>query len=162
VGFFGQVSANRELWVPIFAAITPLMAVGALAFMPGMTHAVSRLWRGQATYEQMVNGITFAVSVPGLLIRSLSELVFGVPVNLISGHPYWWVAAMNGEFGPNVAAVWNFFVIGIYAIGHDLWIIVLGTLAIRRFERIPVWAAALVMVFSYALWMYGIVATFTR
>jgi hypothetical protein len=99
---------------------------------------------------------------PALLIRSLSELVFGVPVNLISGHPYWWAAAMNGEFGPVTAAVWNFFVIGIYAVGHDLWIIVLGTLAIRRFERVPVWAAALVMVISYALWMYGVVATFTR
>ena len=50
---------------------------------------------------------------------------------------------MNGEFGPVVAAIWNFYVIGIYTITCDLLTIVLGTIAIRRVQSIPWWAAAL-------------------
>jgi hypothetical protein len=67
-----------------------------------------------------------------------------------------------GEFGPVVAAVWSAYVIGIYSVGHDLWIAAPGTLALRRVERIPVWSAALVMLVSYGLWMYGLSATFVR
>ena len=69
---------------------------------------------------------------------------------------------MNGEFGPIVAALWNFYVIGIYSIAFDLWIIVLGTIAIRRVQGIPWWAAALISLFGYLLWWYGIMATFVR
>jgi hypothetical protein len=39
---------------------------------------------------------------------------------------------MNGEFGPVVAALWNFYVIGIYTIAHDLWIVALGCMVCWR------------------------------
>jgi hypothetical protein len=100
--------------------------------------------------------------LPTILICSLNDLLFTVPANLISGHPYWYTAAMNGEFGPVVAAVWNFYVIGIYTIAHDLWCIVLGAIAIRRVQGIPWWTAALISPFAYVLWVYGITATFVR
>ena len=125
-------------------------------------HLLCKLWRGQGTFEQMVNTLTYAACVPAILICSLGELIFGVPANLVSGHDYFWTAAMNGEFGALVAAVWNVYVIGVYSIVHDLWIVALGTIAIRRVQRIPWWAAALIMLFAYVLWMYGLMASFVR
>jgi hypothetical protein len=38
----------------------------------------------------------------------------------------------------------------------------LCTIAIRRVQRIPLWAAALAMIAAYLLWTYGIEATFVR
>jgi hypothetical protein len=162
VGFFGQMQVNAEGWVPIFTALLPVMAVCGLAVVPGLTHLASKVWRGQGSFEQMVNSMAFALAVPSLIIRSASEILFGVPANLISGHAYWWSAAMNSEMGPAAAAIWNFFVIGIYITGFDVWIITLGTLAIRRIERIPTLAAAGVMLVTYLIWTYGIEATFIR
>jgi len=69
---------------------------------------------------------------------------------------------MNGEFGTVVATIWNFYAIGIYSIGYDLVGISLGAIAIRRIQGIPWWAAGLISIFSYAIWMYGIMATFVR
>lgn len=162
VGFFGQMQVSAEDWVPIFTALLPLIAVCGLAVVPGLTHLASKLWHGQGSFEQMVNGMAFSLAVPGLIIRSASEILFGVPANLISGHAYWWAAAMNGEMGPTAAVIWNVFVIGVYITGYDLWIIVLGTLAIRRIERIPTLAAAGVMLVTYLIWTYGIAATYIR
>jgi hypothetical protein len=34
--------------------------------------------------------------------------------------------------------------------------------AIRRVQCIPWWLAALIMLVSYSLWMYGLLATFVR
>jgi hypothetical protein len=65
-------------------------------------------------------------------LTSQQKAKTGVPMNLISGHPYWFTAAMNGEFGPVVAALWNFYVIGIYTIAHDLWIVALGCMVCWR------------------------------
>jgi len=163
VGFFGRLPVGLENWVPIFfIALIPILSLLGLVVLPGMAHVLSKPWRSQGTFEGSVNTMSFALGVPAILIHSLSELLFTVPANLISGHPYWWSAAMNGEFGPVVAALWNFYVIGFYSIACDLWIIILGTIAIRRVQGIPWWAAALISLFGYIIWWYGIMATFVR
>jgi hypothetical protein len=95
-------------------------------------------------------------------LRQTAEILFGVPINLITGQHRWWTAAMGGELGPVTGAVWNTFVIGVCTIGFDLWVLTLGTIAIQRAQRIPLWAAALVMIVSYLLWIYGIEATYVR
>ncbi len=162
VGFFGHLQVGLEGWVPIFFVLAPILSLLGLVVVPGLTHVLSKLWRGQGTFEGSVNALGFALGVPAILIRSVSDLLFTVPANLISGHPYWWTAAMNGEFGPVVSALWNFHVIGIYSIVHDLWIIILGTLAVRCVQGIPWWAAAPITMFGYVIWMYGLEATFVR
>jgi len=163
VGFFGRLPVRLENWVPIFfIAIVPILSLLGLVVVPGMVHVLSKLWHGQGTFEGSVNALGFALGVPAIVIHSMTELLFTVPANLISGHPYWWAAAMNGESGPVVAALWNFYVIGFYSVACDLWIIILGTYAIRRVQGIPWWAAALISLFGYILWWYGIMATFVR
>jgi len=163
VGFFGRLPVRLEIWVPIFfIALAPILSFLELVVLPGLAHVLSKLWHGRGTFEGSVNILGFALGVPAIVIHSTTELVFTVPANLISGHSYWWAAAMNGEFGAVVAALWNFYVIGIYSIAFDLWIIVLGTIAIRRVQGIPWWAAALISLFGYIIWWYGIMATFVR
>jgi len=163
VGFFGRLRVGLEDWVPIFfVGLEPILSLLGLVVVPGLAHVLGKLWRGQGTFERSVNTLSFALGVPAIVIPRLMELLFTVPVNLISGHPYWWAAAMNGEFGPGIAAIWNFAVIGIYAIACDSWSIVLGTIAIRRVQGIPWWASALISLFVYVLWGYGLAATFVR
>ena len=161
VGFFGRLPVGLENWVPIWFTIFPILSLLGLAAVPGLTQVLSKLWRGRGTFEGTVNALSFA-SVPAILIGSGSELLFTVPANLISGHPYWWAAAMNGEFGSVVAAIWSFYVIGIYSITSDILTVVLGTIAIRRVQGITWWAAALISLFGHVLWVYGIMATFVR
>jgi hypothetical protein len=93
VGLFGRLRLGRDQWVPIFAALDPLLGLLGLVVVPGLAHVLSKLWGGQAIFEQMINALTFAIGVPGLLLRSLVELLTGVPMNLISRHPYWFTAA---------------------------------------------------------------------
>lgn len=159
--FYGRVPVRLEHWVLIWFMIFPILSLLGLAAVPGLAHILSKLWRGKGTFEGTVNALTFA-SVPAILIGSGSELLFTVPANLISGHPYWWAAAMNGEFGPVVAAVWSFYTIVIYTIACGLLTIVLGAVAIRRVQGIPWWAAALISLFGHVVWVYGIMATFVR
>jgi hypothetical protein len=161
VGGFGHLRVGLTHWVPIFAGLLPLLSLYNLAIMPGVAQLVSRLWGGQGSFEQMVATLTFATGVPALTIGAASEWLFSVPLSLLSGHDYWWVAAMQGEFGPVVAAVWNSYVIGIYAVVQYGWAIALGCLAIRRVQRIPLWGAALTMLVSFGSWMV-IVTTFVR
>ncbi len=161
VGFYGRLPVGQAQWVSVWFAISPILSLLGLAAVPGLAHLLSKLWRGQGTFEGTMNALTLA-SVPAILIGTVSELLFTVPANLISGHPYWWAAAMNGEFGPVVAAIWSFYVIGIYAITSDLLTVVLGTIAIWRVQGIPWWAAALISLFGHVLWTYGIMATFVR
>lgn len=161
VGFFGRLPVGQEQWVPIWFTIFPILSLLGLAAVPGLSHILCKLWHGRGTYEGTLNVLAFA-SVPAILIGSGSELLFTVPANLISGHPYWWAAAMNGEFGPAVAAIWNFYVIGIYSITSDFLTITLGTIAIQRVQDIPWWAAALISLFGHVVWVYGIMATFVR
>jgi len=48
-----------------------------------------------------------------------------------------------------VAAIWGFYVIGIYSITSDLLTIVVGAIAIRRVQGIPWYAAALISLFGH-------------
>jgi len=149
VGFFGHLRIARADWLPVFAAFMPLVALFDLVLTPGIAHLMSKLWHGHGTFEQTINGVVYAALVPAFVIGVSSEWLFTIPMNVISGHAYWWTAAMAGEFGPTVAAIWNFYVIGIYSIAPVLWSIGLGALALRRIQDIPVWAAAVTMLVAY-------------
>ena len=161
VGGFGHLRIGLAHWVPVFAALMPLLTLFSLVIMPGVAQLMSRLWRGQGIFEQMVNVLAFAILVPNLVIATTSEWLFSVPIDLLSGHRYWWVDAMQGEFGPTIGGIWNLYVIGVYAIFQYVWSIALGSLAIRCTQRIPMWAAILTMLVSFAASMI-IVTTFVR
>jgi hypothetical protein len=161
VGGFGYLRIGLANWVPIFAALMLLLFLLDLLIMPGVAQLMSKLWRGQGSFEQMVNTMAFAAAVPGIVIGAASEWLFGVPIDLLSGHGYWWTAAMQGEFGPIVAAIWNFYVIGVYSTFQYGWIIALGAVAIRRIQRIPVWAAILTSFVGFAVHMF-IASVFVR
>ena len=161
VGGFGHLRIGLARWVLVFAALMPLLTLFGLVVMPGVAQLMSKLWGGQGTFEQMVNVLAFATLVPNLVIAGTSEWLFSVPMDLLSGHRHWWVEAMQGEFGPTIGAVWNFYVIGVYAVFQYVWSIALGSLAIRRIQRIPMWAAILTMLVSFAASMV-IVTTFVR
>jgi hypothetical protein len=154
VAGFGQWRVNLANWVPIFVVLMPLLALLDLVIYPGIAQLMSKLWGGQGTFEQMLNTLAFAAVVPGIVVGALSEWVFSVPMDLISGHPYWWTAAMQGEFGTVVGGIWNSYVFGVYLGLQWIWIIALGTLAIRRVQRIPVWAAILTMIAAFAVAMF--------
>lgn len=164
VGFFGRLPLGTEHYVSIyFLVIGPLLALLGLVLVPGLSHTLSKLWRGQGTYEQMVNGLTFT-QVPSLLIQSIMNdmILAGLPINLLTGHPYAFTAAMNGEFGSLWSSLTWIYMIGIYILGTGLWIVVLGTIAIVRIQKIPLWSAVLIMLFTYLLWFYGLIGTFVR
>ena len=164
VGFFGQLRVGLAHYVPVFhLVIGPLLAVLGLVVMPGLAQLLSKLWHGQGTFEQMVNTLAYA-QAPSILIRSLINdmLLGGIPANLLAGHRYAFTAAMNGEFGPTVATLWWIYMIAIYIGAVDLWVVALGAMAIRRVQRIPWWAAAAIMLFSYLLWFYGLVGSVVR
>ena len=82
-------------------------------------------------------------------------------MDLLSGHDAWWVAAMHGQFGPLVSTLWNAYVIGVYIGVQWAWTIVLGTIAIRRVQRIPAGAATLIMVVAFSLWQF-VLSAFVR
>lgn len=164
VGFFGRLPVGTEHYVSIyFIVIGPLLALLGLAVVPGIVQLLSKLWGGRGTFEQMVNVLAFA-EVPSLLIQSiLNDMVLaGLPANLLSGHPYAFTAAMNGEFGQLWSTITWIYMIGVYIIGTGLWTVVLGTIAIVRIQQIPKWSAALIMLFTYILWFYGLAGTFVR
>jgi len=161
VGGFGHLRIGLAHWVPVFAALVPLLSLLNLVIVPGVAQLMSKLWHGQGAFEQMVNALAFATVVPNLVIAATSEWLFTVPMNLLSGHKYWWVTAMQGGFGPTVGAIWNFYVIGVYVIFQYVWAIALGGIAIRRIQRIPMWAATLTMLVSFAVYMV-ISSTFVR
>lgn len=161
VGGFGHLRIGLAHWVPVFAGLMLLLTLFNLVLIPGVAQLMSRLWCGQGTFEQMVNALAFATLVPNLVIAATSEWLFTAPMNLLSGHRYWWVTAMQGGFGPVIGVVWNFYVIGVYVICQYAWAIALGSIAIRRIQRIPTWAATLTMLVSFAASMV-LVSTFVR
>lgn len=81
---------------------------------------------------------------------------------LLTGHPYAFTAAQTGEFGSWVQGLWWLYMIGIYILVKDVWTITLGTIAIHRIQKIPVWAGLMIMLFGYVLWYYGVAGTFVR
>ncbi|KAA0271970.1 MAG: hypothetical protein EDM79_12840 [Chloroflexi bacterium] len=165
IGFFGRLSVDTDDYVTIFNfLINPLMALVGLIFIPGLAHLLAKVWRGSGTFEQMLNTIVFSTGVPSIVISSVLNdiLLGGVLPNLLTGHPYAFTAAQTGEFGASVQTIWWFYMIGIYILAKDAWTIALGALAIRRIQKIPIWAAVLIMLFAYVLWFYGMAGTFVR
>ena len=164
VGFFGYLPVGTEHYVWIFfLLIAPLFALLGLVVVPGLAHLLSKLWRGQGSFEAMVNTLAFAL-VPSLLIQSLFNdiLLAGLPLNLLTGHPYAFTAALYGEFGTLWSTLTWAYMIGIYILGTGAWIVALGALAIRRVQSIPAWSAALIMLLTYLVWFYGLGGTFVR
>ena len=158
VGFFGRMPIMLEDYLPVFFFVMmPLLIFLGPVIVPGLAQVLSKIWRGQGTFEQMINTLGFA-QVPAALFAVLVNdmLLGGVPANLIAGHPYAFTAAMNGEFGALWSTIVWAYMFGIYMFGMGLWTITLGTIALQRVQRIPWWAAALIMTFSYILWLYGI------
>lgn len=165
IGFFGRLSVETEHYVTIFNfLINPLMALVGLIFIPGLAQLLAKIWRGAGMFEQMVNTLVFATGVPSIVISSVLNdlLLAGVLPNLLTGHPYAFTTAQTGEFGATVQTLWWVYMMGIYIFVKDAWTITLGALAIRRVQKIPTWAAALIMLFGYILWYYGVAGTFVR
>lgn len=154
VAGFGQLVIGLEHWVAIFAAFMPLLALLGLVIAPGVAQLLSKLWHGQATFEQMVNTLTFAIIVPNLVIGATSEWLLSIPLNALFHHDYFWEGAMRGELGSTVALVWNAYVYGVYITLQYGWMIVLGTIAIRRVQRIPLWAATLTMLAAFMVYFF--------
>ena len=154
VGGFGHWRVNSADWVFVFVALMPLLALLSFVLNAGVAHLMSKLWNGQGTFEQMISTLTFASVVPNIVIAGISEWVFSVPMDLVTGHPYWWTAAMQGKFGPVIGTIWNTYVLGVYIGGQWVWIIALGSIAIQRVQRIPSWAAVLTMLAAFSVSMF--------
>lgn len=159
VGGFGYLRIPVGDWLPVFAVLLPALALLQLVVAPGTAQLLSKPWGGQGRFEQMVNLLTFA-TVPSLVVGWLSEWLTGVPLNLLFGHPYWYVAALQGEFGTTLAKVWMAYSTAVYAVPW-VWGIALGSLAIRRVQRIPGWASVATMLVAFALELL-IETTFVR
>jgi hypothetical protein len=157
----GMLRIGTEHYVPVFASFMLILYALGLVLIPGLTQLASKLWGGEGTFEQMVNVLAFASAVPNLVIGGTSEWLFGVPIDLLTGHGYFWIDAMHGVFGPVVGTIWNIYVIGIYATFQYGWIIALGSIATRRAQKIPLWAAIVMMTTLFALSMF-IVGVFVR
>ncbi len=161
VGGYGHLQVQLANWVPLFAALIPLLSLFNMIIVAGIAQVLSKLWSGQATFEQMVNVLTYATGVPALAIAVPSEWLFTVPMDLLSGQRYWWAMAMQGAFGSTATILWNGFVVGVYSILQYVWAIALGSIAIWRVQKIPAWAAVLTMSVSFAAWIV-VWSTFVR
>ncbi len=150
---FGQVPVRLAGYVPVLAAMLPVLTLFAVAGTAGMTQLLTKPWCGQGTFEQMVNTLGFASAVPGILIGAITEWIFGVPIDLLTGHKYWWTAAMYGELGPRVGLAWNLYVFGVYLGIQYLWQAALVCLALRRVQKVPIWAAVLLGLVCYVVFM---------
>ncbi len=157
VAGFGYWRVNLADFLPIFVVLMPLVSLLSLFITSSMAQLMSKLWHGQGTFEQMVNTLAFA-GVPAVVIAAASEWIFGVPVGLLTGERYWWTDAMAGKFGV-VSTVWNIYFWGVYiTLAYGLTL-TLGSIAIRRIQRIPGWAAVVTMTatFLFALFLESFV-----
>ncbi len=153
VAGFGHWRVDKAGYIPVLAALMPFLALFVMLVSAGTAHLLSKLWGGKGAFEQMVNTLAFAFAVPNIVIGATSEWIFGVPVALLTGHRYWWTAAMNGEFGA-ISAIWNVYFWGVYLGLQYVWIIALGSIAIRRVQRIPHWAAVTTALVVFAVNMF--------
>ena len=55
VGGFGYLRVGLAHWVTAFAGLMPLLTLLSPVLVPGTAQLMSRLWRGQGDFEQMVN-----------------------------------------------------------------------------------------------------------
>lgn len=159
VGGFGYLSISPGDWLPIFMALMPGLALYGLVVPSGVVQLLSKLWGGRGSFEQMVNVLAFA-TVPSLAIGWASEWLTGVPLNLVSGSPYFYGSAMQGEYGTAMAALWTAYATAVYTIPWG-WGFVLGIIGIRRIQGIPWPAAVFAMLLAFAMSML-ITTTFVR
>jgi hypothetical protein len=159
VGWFGYLRVSADQWVPVFAALMPVLALYGLTIAPAVAQLMSKLWGGQGTFEQMVNVLVFA-TVPSLVIGWLSEWLTGVSLNLLTGAEYFYAAAMHGAYGTAVARLWTGYALAVYTIPW-VWGIALGIVGIRRVQRIPWPAATVTMLVAYGLHLF-VEASFVR
>lgn len=161
IGGLGYLRIGLADWIPFYATVLPLVVLLKLVIISGVAQLMSKLWHGQGTFEQMVSALAFATLVPSMVIEATSEWLFGVPMCLLTGYTNCWVAAMQGEFGSVVSRVWGLYVIGVYITFQYAWAIALGSMAIRRIQRIPVWTVILTMLIAFAISMF-LESTFVR
>jgi hypothetical protein len=133
VGGFGYLVLDQEAYrsgwgFAFILIILPIMWILAA----GVTQVFSRLWKGKGSFETGLMTASYAIFVPWVLIQSTSEIIFGVPINLLTGTRFFWAEAMLGVFGLQVALIWNAFVYGIYSALTYSWSIALLAIAIRR------------------------------
>lgn len=160
VGGFGYWKVKLDqpwMLVPLWCVLNPLIWV----VVAGFAQVITRLWDGKGAFEQGLNTLGFTFFVPLILIQSVSEWIFTIPANTLSGDRYWWVNAMTGGYGPTVSILWNAFVIGIYGIATYTWVIVLSIIAIKRVQRVSYSQAIVAGCFTFfvALFLYS---TFVR
>lgn len=152
VGGFGHWRVNLAEYLPVIVILMPVMALLGLCVTCGMAQLMSKIWRGQGTFEQMVNTLSLA-AVPAVVIATVTEWIFGVPIALLTGERYWWVDAMAGKFGV-VSIVWNIYFWGVYLTLQYVATITLGSIAIRRVQKIPAWAAVITMMATFVFAMF--------
>lgn len=133
VGGFGYLVLDQEAYrsgwgIAFILIILPIMWILAA----GVAQLLSLIWKGKASFESGLMTLSYAIFVPWVLIQSTSEILFGVPINLLTGSKFFWAEAMLGKFGPQVALIWNTFVYGIYSTLTYGWSIALLAIAIRR------------------------------
>ena len=133
VGGFGYLVLDQEAyrsgWGTAFILIIlPIMWILAA----GIVQVFSRHWKGKGSFENGLMPVSYAIFVPWVLIQSTSEIIFGVPINLLTGTKFFWAEAMIGEFGPQVTLIWNAFVYGIYSTLTYGWSIALLAIAVQR------------------------------
>lgn len=160
VAGFGYWRVNAADFLPVFAALMPLVSLFGLLVTAGLAHLMSKLWGGHGAFEQMVNTLSFAGAVPMIALGATTEWIFGVPISRLTGEPYWWVDAMQGKFGI-ISTIWNIYMWGVYFGLNWVWGIALGSLAIRRVQKIPPWAAVITMVFAFVV-VYFLDSAFVR
>jgi hypothetical protein len=128
--------------------------------------------RPRATFDELARQSSIRPAVT-LVIFTLTLAYLNLLLTILSGGD--WLGTRRelpdptyvGFYGrlPVGAEQWTpiwFTIFPILSITSDILTIVLGTLAIRRVQGIPWWAAALISLFGHVLWVYGIMATFVR
>ncbi len=153
VGGFGHWRVNLADYLPVCVILMPVVSLLGLFVTCSMAHLMSKIWGGQGTFEQMVNTLTFAGAVPGIVIGAATEWIFGVPIALLTGERYWWTDAMAGKFGV-VSVVWNIYFWGVYLTLQYGAIIALGSIALRQIQKIPTWAAVVTMTTTFVAMMF--------
>jgi len=133
IGGIGYLVLDQETYLAgwgfaFILIILPVMWILAA----GIAQLFSYIWKGKGSFESGLMTLSFAIFVPWVLIQSTSEIIFGVPINLLMGTKFSWAEAMIGQFGSRVALIWYTFVYGIYSTLTYAWSITLLAIAVRR------------------------------
>jgi hypothetical protein len=159
VGGMGYLRVSPDQFRPLFPLFILVTAIYGILIPPATAQLLSKLWHGRGTFEQTVNVLVFATT-PTLVVGWLSEWLTGVPLNLLSGSRYFYTDAMQGNFGPAVAAAWTAYSVAVYVIPWT-WSFILSVIGIRRVQQVPVWSAVFIHMVGFGLYML-LMSTFIR